>query len=123
MVWQQGWRAKEPLAYQVMALCTGILAGLVGIGGGLVYSPFFLFMELEPAVAVATSSTCVIFVAASTSFQYLLTDRVIMSLTVLYGVINLLASFLGTKLVHYLQDHLSSRRSYISGIVGVGVLL
>ena len=50
-------------------------AGLVGIGGqeikvaglhgarlcagGLIFSPFFLLMGVDPSVAVATSSTCV----------------------------------------------------------------
>merc|ERR1719387_1386327 len=106
-----------------MAFITGALSGLVGIGGGLIFSPFFLVSGVEPAVAVATSSTCVIFTAASTTMQYLLTDRVIMSLTLLFGVVNLVASAAGTKLVHLLQEKFGSRKSFISGIVLVGVLV
>jgi len=119
----QGWSLTDTFAYNAMALGTGCVAGLMGIGGGLVFSPFFLLMEVQPAVAVATSSTCVVFTAASTSLQYLLTDRVILSLAVFYGTINLGASYVGTKLVHYLQDKHAARKSFISGIVALGVLI
>ncbi|CAE7522801.1 unnamed protein product [Symbiodinium pilosum] len=118
-----GWSSSLLGKFSLMSATTGCLAGFVGIGGGLIFSPYFLLMGLEPAVAVATSSTCVIFTASSTTFQYLLTDRVIMSLTLLYGTINLVSSYLGTSLVHCLQDHLSARRSAISGIVSLGVVI
>merc|ERR1740124_1055176 len=77
---EQGWSAGDVLKYQSMALGTGTLAGLVGIGGGLIFSPFFLLMGINPAMAVATSSTCVIFTSCSTTMQYLLTDRIMMVL-------------------------------------------
>merc|ERR1712032_1015407 len=82
---------SEIVKYSAMAAFTGCFAGLVGIGGGLIFSPFFLAMGLDPSVAVATSSTCVLFTSSSTTLQYLLTGRIIMSLTLFYGVTNLLA--------------------------------
>merc|ERR1719356_2002762 len=96
--WDWGTVAK----YQAMGLATGCLAGLVGIGGGLIFSPFFLIMGVDPATAVATSSTCVIFTSSSTTLQYMLTDRIVMSLTVVYGIVNLIASYAGTAFVHFL---------------------
>mmetsp|Transcript_134448 Transcript_134448/g.287641 ORF Transcript_134448/g.287641 Transcript_134448/m.287641 type:complete len:517 (-) Transcript_134448:74-1624(-) len=123
LVNQEGWTLTSTSQYSLMATVTGCLAGLVGIGGGLIFSPFFLLMGVDPAIAVATSSTCVIFTSSSTTMQYLLTDRVIMSLTILFGIVNLLASWAGTKATHFLQDSLAARRSYISGIVLLGVLM
>jgi len=120
---REGWAMREVLHYQTMGVCTGCLAGLVGIGGGLIFSPFFLVMGVDPAVAVATSSTCVIFTSSSTTMQYLLTDRIITSLAVAYGVVNLLASYAGTSFVHFLQDNFKTRKSYITMIVAVGVIL
>jgi len=119
----EGWTAMEVLKYEGMSVCTGCLAGLVGIGGGLIFSPFFLLMGVEPAVAVATSSTCVIFTSSSTTLQYLLTDRIVMTLALAYGIVNLVASYLGTSFVHWLQDNYGTRKSYITGIVGVGVAI
>merc|ERR1719284_2235472 len=118
-----GWTAPQVAKYEGMSVCTGCLAGLVGIGGGLIFSPFFLLMHVEPSVAVATSSTCVIFTSSSTTLQYLFTDRIILSLAVVYGMINIAASYVGTKFVHCLQERFAARRSFISGIVAVGVLI
>jgi len=119
----EGWTMRETALYQFMGVSTGCLAGLVGIGGGLIFSPFFLVLGVEPAVAVATSSTCVIFTSSSTTMQYLLTDRIITSLAAIYGIVNLLASWAGTSFVHFLQDNFNTRKSYITAIVAVGVIL
>merc|ERR1719183_1428403 len=120
---KEGWNMREVALYQFMGVSTGCLAGLVGIGGGLIFSPFFLVVGVEPHVAVATSSTCVIFTSSSTTLQYLLTDRIITSLAVIYGIVNLLASWTGTSFVHFLQDNFQTRKSYITMIVAVGVFL
>merc|ERR1719183_2666770 len=101
---KEGWNMREVALYQFMGVSTGCLAGLVGIGGGLIFSPFFLVLGIEPSVAVATSSTCVIFTSSSTTMQYLFTDRIMMCLTFLYGAVCVLASYLGTSLVHHLQE-------------------
>mmetsp|Transcript_70000 Transcript_70000/g.216436 ORF Transcript_70000/g.216436 Transcript_70000/m.216436 type:complete len:496 (-) Transcript_70000:20-1507(-) len=122
-VQNEGWAPLEVAKYEVMGVLTGCLAGLIGIGGGLVFSPFFLVMGVEPAVAVATSSTCVIFTSSSTTMQYLFTDRIITSLTLIYGLANLVASYGGTAFVHFVQDRFARRRSYVTAIVALGVLV
>merc|ERR1719270_872372 len=108
------WRLGDVISYQFMGVFTGCFAGLVGVGGGLIFSPFFLVMGMDPAASVATSSTCVIFTSSSTTMQYLLTDRIIMTLTLVYGVINLFASYVGTRFTHFLQDHYGTRKSFIT---------
>lgn len=120
---KEGWSLREVALYEGMGVTTGCLAGLVGIGGGLIFSPFFLLLGVEPHVAVATSSTCVIFTSSSTTLQYLLTDRIITSLAVIYGIVNLLASWTGTSFVHFLQDNFQTRKSYITMIVALGVFV
>lgn len=119
---KHGWDLRRIMVYQSIALLTGCLAGLVGIGGGLILSPFFLLYGVEPSVAVATSSTCVIFTSSSTTLQYLLIDRIQVFLSVFYGSSNLIASFIGTGLVHYLQDTFASRKSYITFVVLLAVV-
>merc|ERR1719420_2204195 len=93
--------------------CLSVLAGLIGIGGGLIFSPFLVVSGVEPAVAVATSATCVIFTSSSTTLQYILIDRVKMALAIYFGVVNIMASYWGTKLVHYCQRAFASRKSVI----------
>merc|ERR1719326_2742588 len=120
---KEGWTWREVALYEGMGVTTGCLAGLVGIGGGLIFSPFFLVVGVEPHVAVATSSTCVIFTSSSTTMQYLLTDRIITSLALVFGIVNLVASSAGTSFVHFLQDNFQTRKSYITMIVALGVAL
>jgi len=120
---KEGWNVKDVMSFQLMALCTGCFAGLVGVGGGLVFSPFFLVMGLDPAAAVATSSTCVLFTSSSTTAQYLLSDRIIVSLALIYGLVCTVASYMGTTLVHVLQDTFKGRKSYVTFIVVLAVAL
>jgi len=115
-----GWEPRSVMLYQAVSVATGLLAGLVGVGGGLILAPFFLLTGMDPAVAVSTSATCVLFTSSSTTLQYLFTDRVIMSLALMYGIVTLVASFLGTCLVHVIQDKFA-RKSYITFIVALGV--
>ncbi|CAE8689839.1 unnamed protein product, partial [Polarella glacialis] len=51
LVTQANWGLGTACHFSLMAIVTGCLAGLVGIGGGLVFSPFFLLMGIEPSVA------------------------------------------------------------------------
>lgn len=118
---QGGWNLRKVMQYQSVSVTTGVLAGLIGVGGGLILSPFFLVMGMDPAVAVGTSSTCVLFTSSSTTMQYVFTDRIIMPLAVVYGIVTFVASYSGTSLVHLLQDKFDGRKSYITLIVAVGV--
>jgi len=122
LVKHEGYSTTQIATYCSMALFSGSFAGLVGIGGGMIFAPFFLFMGLEPATAVATSASCVIFTSSSTTFQYLLTDRISLPLGLVYGIVNLAAAYVGTTLVHALQDKYQAKRSYISGVVFLGIL-
>merc|ERR1719270_2366892 len=117
------WRLGDVISYQFMGVFTGCFAGLVGVGGGLIFSPFFLVMGMDPASSVATSSTCVLFTSSSTTAQYLLTDRVIISLAMVYGLTCNVASYAGTSLVHILQDQFAGRRSYVTMIVVAAIAL
>lgn len=118
-----GWAVSDVFKYQAMGLATGLFAGLVGIGGGLIFSPFFLLAGMDPASAVATSSTCVLFTSSSTTLQYMFTDRVIMTLALVYGITTTAASYLGTRLVHTMQDAFHGKKSYISLIVALAVAI
>merc|ERR1719316_2642495 len=113
---KQGWSRNTVACYLSIGLVAGCLAGLVGIGGGLIFSPFFLLMGVEPSAAVATSATCVLFTSSSTTCQYLLTGRIDVPLACIYGVANVIASYFGTSFVHHVQDKFM-RRSYVSFII------
>lgn len=115
------WSVLSVIIYMFTAISAGCLAGLVGIGGGLIFSPFFLLMGVEPSVAVATSATCVLFTSSSTTCQYFLTGRIDVILACFYGVANVIASYFGTSFVHHVQDKFIGRRSFVSFIIAAAV--
>lgn len=50
----------------------GVLAGSLGIGGGLVINPILLKEGLAPSVAAGVSSVIVLFTSLSTTTQYII---------------------------------------------------
>ncbi|KAL8424858.1 hypothetical protein Efla_001663 [Eimeria flavescens] len=112
-----GEEAEELLLALLVAPCvgliTGTLAGLVGIGGGL----------LEPAVAVGTSSACVVYTSLATSLQFLLLGRLYVLPCLLFGSTAAAAAAVGCSSLHAVRRLLAGRRSFVGGLVAAAILL
>lgn len=108
------------LKYPLVSFFTGICSGLMGIGGGLIFCPFFLMSGMDPTKAVVTSATCVIFTATSTTFQYLFLGRVMIYEAMLLGVVSFTASICGTMLIHWVKST-TGRSSPLIMIVAITV--
>lgn len=106
--------------YPLVSFFTGICSGLMGIGGGLIFCPFFLMSGMDPTKAVVTSATCVIFTATSTTFQYLFLGRVMIYEAMLLGVVSFGASICGTMLIHWVK-RTTGRSSPLIMIVAITV--
>merc|ERR1719356_969089 len=65
------WDAKTTVRYPLMCTLAGIVAGLLGVGGGIVQGPLMLEMGVSPRVAAASAATMILFTtsAACVSFQ------------------------------------------------------
>ncbi|MDP5122415.1 MAG: TSUP family transporter, partial [Cyanobium sp. MAG_04] len=48
------------LPYLPLGLLAGLLSGVLGIGGGLVFSPLLLLAGLDPHQALATSALAIV---------------------------------------------------------------
>mmetsp|Transcript_121631 Transcript_121631/g.344688 ORF Transcript_121631/g.344688 Transcript_121631/m.344688 type:complete len:356 (-) Transcript_121631:30-1097(-) len=82
----------------------GVVGSLAGVGPGIALSPFFFMLGHNPRVTVATSTTCVIFISASSALQYIITNRVKMALAFVYSLTNITASCVGVFGIHVLAD-------------------
>ncbi|CAE8697720.1 unnamed protein product [Polarella glacialis] len=65
------WDSKTTIRYPLLCTLAGILAGLFGVGGGIVKGPLMLEMGVSPRVAAATAATMILFTSGSAcvSFQ------------------------------------------------------
>lgn len=64
------WNSYNTIKYPVYCAVSGLLAGLFGVGGGIVKGPLMLEMGIIPSVASASAAAMILFTsaAASTSF-------------------------------------------------------
>lgn len=85
--------------FAYLGVLAGLLAGLVGVGGGLIFAPGMLFLGVDALTTVATSTFCVLFTSSSTTLQYLFLSRIILQLVPVYAVVNILASLIGTSAI------------------------
>lgn len=66
------WNTKLLIKFPIYSFISGVMAGLLGIGGGLILGPLLLELGLHPVVSTATSNFLVLFTSSSTSIQFIL---------------------------------------------------
>lgn len=120
------WSTKIIVYYPLVGLFGGIMAGLLGIGGGLILGPILLELGIHPIVSTSTSNFLVLFTSSSTTLQFGLHGM----LNINYGIILVLASsfgsYFGTKVIQKLI-HESGRSSFLvfalAIVLGLSTLL
>jgi uncharacterized membrane protein YfcA len=66
------WNNNIFIKFPCYSFISGLMAGLLGIGGGLILGPLLLELGLHPIVSTATSNFLVLFTSSSTSIQFIL---------------------------------------------------
>jgi uncharacterized membrane protein YfcA len=66
------WSKRIFIKYPLYSFISGVMAGLLGIGGGLIIGPLLLELGLHPVVSTATSNFMVLFTSSSTSIQFII---------------------------------------------------
>ncbi len=91
------------LALLALGAGTGVLAGLFGVGGGFLLTPFLIFMGIPPAVAVASSANQIIASSISGFHSHWLKDNVDFKMGSLLLIGGMIGSSLGVWLFSYLK--------------------
>ena len=95
---------EQVLILIVSGLFSGLLAGILGIGGGTVLVPLLLALNYTPLQAVATSSLAIVITSSSGSIQnwrmgYLDSQRVI-----LLGIPAIITAQFGVIVANYIPE-------------------
>uniref|UniRef100_A0A7S4PTR2 Membrane transporter protein n=1 Tax=Alexandrium monilatum TaxID=311494 RepID=A0A7S4PTR2_9DINO len=64
------WDSANTLRYPALCAISGLLAGLFGVGGGIVKGPLMLEMGIMPAVASASAAAMILFTSAAASISF-----------------------------------------------------
>ena len=114
-------RSRFPWIWTVAGLTAGLVAGFLGIGGGMVKSPLMISMGTTPQVATATASFMILFTSAATTLQFYLAGRLRWEFMLWYGGIGMTGSFLGQFVLARIVKHYN-RQSWVSFFVGVVIV-
>ena len=64
------WDFSKLRFYATFTLIAGIVAGLIGIGGGMVLGPLMLVMGIHPRVSSATTATMIVLTSSSVAIMF-----------------------------------------------------
>eukprot|EP00208_Stichococcus_sp_RCC1054_P001671 CAMPEP_0206145512 /NCGR_PEP_ID=MMETSP1473-20131121/27613_1 /ASSEMBLY_ACC=CAM_ASM_001109 /TAXON_ID=1461547 /ORGANISM="Stichococcus sp, Strain RCC1054" /LENGTH=522 /DNA_ID=CAMNT_0053541757 /DNA_START=144 /DNA_END=1709 /DNA_ORIENTATION=- len=103
------WTKRNTVVYPAVCSLAGLVAGMFGVGGGIVKGPLMLEMGVLPDVAAATSATMILFTAASASAVYIGFGTVKEDYGIAMFVVGLTVTFLGQLAANQLMVRLKRR--------------
>jgi len=65
------WDFQKTRFYAFFTFGAGVIAGLIGIGGGMVLGPLMLVMGIYPRVSTATTATMIVLTSSSVAILYI----------------------------------------------------
>ena len=83
-------------------LCAGIVAGLVGVGGGMLLGPLMLQMGVLPQVSAATTGTMILLTSSSAAALLLTAGHSPLDYSLAFGLVTMVGAYLGKRVVSLL---------------------
>ena len=94
------WTKTRIVWYPLMFFFAGLMASLLGIGGGMVIAPLLLEIGMHPSVANATTGVMTLFTASSATIQYLLQDMETYDYFLWYMTVAFVAGLIGRFVIN-----------------------
>lgn len=91
------WNTKSLRFYGGFTFIAGIIAGLIGVGGGMVLGPLMIIMGIHPRVSSATTATMIALTSSSIAVIYVTSGIVPWSYAVFYFLVCLVGAIVGKR--------------------------
>ena len=101
---------------------TGILSGMLGIGGGMIINPKLINYGLDPEISTAISATIVLFTSMSTTTQFFILEAFDFKNMVLIFIFSSIGCIFGNIILNYAMLKYK-RKSFIIWILDLLLLL
>lgn len=118
----QDWKPTRLALIWTLTLLLGCLAGMVGLGGGVMMSPLLLELRVHPQAAAATSTFITLFASTTAAVTFGLQGRLNLEYMALFAPLCLLGGFLGVFVLTGLVKKYKCT-SLVSVLVGSLILL
>lgn len=93
------WDSSKLRFYASVTFVAGIVAGLVGIGGGMVLGPLMLVMNIHPRVSSATTATMVVLTSSSVAIIYVTSGLVPWEYAVFFFSVCFVGAYIGKRYI------------------------
>eukprot|EP00164_Ancoracysta_twista_P004429 GFYU01005978.1.p1 GENE.GFYU01005978.1~~GFYU01005978.1.p1 ORF type:complete len:507 (-),score=168.80 GFYU01005978.1:58-1578(-) len=108
----QAWTGERIASVCTLAVVVGMLAGLLGLGGGEFMGPLLLEIGLDPASASATSAFMIVWTTSSNVIHYILLGELPVGYTVWLMSLGLLGGLVGRFVaLRFVRRH--NKSSYV----------
>eukprot|EP00934_Nitzschia_sp_Nitz4_P000336 Nitzschia sp. Nitz4//scaffold30_size153850//133767//135479//NITZ4_002796-RA/size153850-processed-gene-0.23-mRNA-1//1//CDS//3329547318//336//frame0 len=98
------WDFPKVRHYAIISFIAGIVAGLVGIGGGMVLGPLMLVMGVHPSVSSATNASMIIMTSSSVAVLFVTAGLVPWTYALTFFCVCFSGAYLGkTKIDGYVK--------------------
>ena len=94
------WTKPTIIKLAFIGLLAGFIAGVIGIGGGVVLGPILLDLGIHPIVGSVTTNMLVLITSSSTTFQFILFKMLNLEYGIICIIFSALGSYCGTYLVN-----------------------
>jgi len=93
------WDAENTIKYPMVCVLCGVMAGLMGIGGGMVVGPLLIELGVVSQVVAATSAYTVVITASSATVQFMVMGSLQYDYAAAVAIVGLVTTFLGQYVV------------------------
>ena len=119
------WDSKHTWNYASVTFVAGIVAGLIGIGGGMVLGPLMLVMGVHPSVSTATTASMILLTSSSVAVMFVMSGLVPWEYAVYFFSVCLVGAYIGkTKIDAYVKrtGMASILIGCLAGIIGLATI-
>lgn len=98
------WDFQKVRFYAFFTFIAGIVAGLIGIGGGMVLGPLMLVMGIDPRVSSATTATMIVLTSSSVAVLFVTAGLIPWEYALSFFSVCLVGAYVGkTKIDSYVK--------------------
>lgn len=116
------WTLRNTRQLSPIAIVSGTMSGMLGIGGGMVLGPLFIGLEVEPEVSTATTGFMLLFTGFAGTTEYLTVGRLPWRYLLWFGSLGVIGAQMGQRFVKRLISR-SGRPSIVVLLLGGVILL
>jgi uncharacterized membrane protein YfcA len=116
------WTEKNTITYPCYATLAGLVAGLFGIGGGIIKGPLMLALGVHPAVASATTACMILYTSSTATVTYMAHGLLVPNYAVFCLFVGFASTVVGQTVMSVLLQRYK-RYSYIAYSIGIVVVV